>query len=191
MQHFFFWLTGQSSQLHWSRETTRRRSHTATVYEVHSGPSSGLRQNSAYSPDELHQHVFWVSTDIGVLDLLAYNETAYNMWVSGLGKIAQGTPDTESEGTLGDKISPGGLNTAPLEPQPKKFLGHKTRRSAVVAPALVIENEARDASSLTITGTGKPEGSCSTDSDLTPATPHHQRILGLINPLYYKGPPNE
>ena len=175
LQHFFFWLTAESSRLSWSRERDRRRVQEAVVYEVQPGPSQLLRQNAAYSPDELHTHVFWVMTDSGVLDLLAYNEDTYQVWVNEIGKIAQGPSKVikhpqggqgESETvkiTEAAKPTQGGpkrVEVSPREPKkyqippqrktshttsnPKRSLRPKTKRSASVGPALVVENEASD-----------------------------------------------
>lgn len=130
----------QGLRLHWSRERDRHRAQEAVVYEVHTGPSKSLRQNPAYSPDELHRYVFWVKTDHGVLDMLAYNEDAYQVWVNAIGKIAQGEPD-------GDKITLGEPKSARIGPQgglKKAF----QMRTASVSPALEVENEA----SYTCTG---------------------------------------
>ena len=143
MQHFFFWLSKEGSLLHWSRERDRHKPQEASVYEVHTGPSKLLQRNSAYSPDELHQHVFWIMTDRGVVDLLAYNDSAYQMWVNGLRKIAQGAPERASQGSMGDNILPRESQT-----EPKKTFRLKTKHSAAVAPALVIENEARESHSI-------------------------------------------
>lgn len=153
LQHFFFWLTEEGSLLHWSRERDRRKPQEASVYEVHTGPSKLLQQNSAYSPDELHQHVFWVMTDRGVLDLLAYNGSAYQMWVSGLRNIAQGAPEGTSGGSAEENIMPGGSQIGPqrkisLQTEQKKTFRLKTKQSTAIAPALVLENEASDSHSV-------------------------------------------
>ena len=103
------------------------------MFEVHEGPSALLKQNPAYSPQQLHTHVFWVMTDCGVLDLLAYNEEAHVVWVKEIGKIAQGTPTTASHDT------PGNANTPERSPGSRRAGEH----------ALVVENEARDSATGT------------------------------------------
>ena len=136
LRYYFFWIGKQSSEtglLYWSKKRDRHRPQMAVVYEVHAGPSGVLRQNPAYSADELHKHVFWIRSDSGVFDLLAYNEAALEEWVRGLGGIARGAPlpPPETDGS---------------EEADKRSLFHykkKKRRTAVsVAPALVVENEA-------------------------------------------------
>lgn len=125
------------------------------MYEVHTGPSELLRKNPVYSPEELHQHVFWVMTDCGVFDMLAYNEDSYQVWVNGIGTIAQGKPKTE--GSVAEEISPGeskAMQIGPqrkisLQSQPKKTFRLKTKRSASVVPALVLENGTSDSTVVT------------------------------------------
>ena len=60
--------------------------------EVHEGPSPTVRHSPAYSPADLHKHVFWVMTDRGILNLFAYNEDAYVTWVREMDKLAQNCP---------------------------------------------------------------------------------------------------
>ena len=156
LQHFFFWLTEQgskSSLLQWSRKCDKHRPQQATVYEVHGGPSKSLRQkNPAYSADELHQHVFWILTDCGIFDMLAYNETAYETWIGGLGKIACGVPETMVGKTQNDReLQPG-----------KKMFG---KRSASVAPALVVDNEAVGSSSSVVNDSSRKDDSHGYNSD--------------------------
>lgn len=130
---------------HWSREKDKRRAHEATVYRVHQGPSNSLSQNPNFAPSELHKHVFWVETNCGVMDLLAYNEEMYQSWIKALGDIAQGTPEprqTETETTEADT--------------PRKSAVPHTSRWAIigsknsVAPALSLEKSvpSRSSSSL-------------------------------------------
>ena len=47
-----------------------------------------VKKNPSYSPGDLHKHVFWVLTGGGVLDLFAYNEDAYKMWLDNVGSVA-------------------------------------------------------------------------------------------------------
>lgn len=144
LQNFFFWITKKSSCLYWSRERDCRRAQRAIVYEVHTGPSESLRQNPEYSPDELHQHVFWVETDCGVFDLLAYNEEAYQAWISAIGEIAQEKTGGVPEGSGGDKITAGGPKSTQTGPknETKKAFRMRTSHSVSVAPTLEVENEA-------------------------------------------------
>ena len=142
------------SLLQWSRKSDKRRPQQATVYEVHGGPSKSLRQNPVYSANELHQHVFWILTDCGVFDMLAYNETAYEIWTSGLAKIACGAPEEMVENKGQDA----------RELQLGKMFGLKGKRSASVAPALKIENEAMGNSSI-INDSSLKDGSHGYNSD--------------------------
>ena len=153
LQNFFFWIMKKSSCLYWSRERDRHRPQGAIVYEVHTGPSESLRQNPEYSPDELHQYVFWVGTDCGVLDLLAYNKEAYQAWISAIGEIVQGKPDGVPEGYGGDKITPGGPESTQIgtKGEKKKAFRMRKSRSASVAPIMEVENEA----SYTSTGNSR------------------------------------
>ena len=118
------------------------------MYQVHSGPSKQLQRNSAYSPNELHQHVFWLLTDSGVMDLFAYNDTSFQNWLTRLGRITRGTPKS---GQLGAENHPsegsvslgaqGGRGVEGGRVERKRL---RWKHSAEVAPALVIENEARE-----------------------------------------------
>lgn len=116
------------------------------MYEVHTGPSKSLRQNPEYSPDELHQHVFWVRTDCGVLDLLAYNEEAHQVWISAIGKIAQEQQDGVTEGAGGDEITPGEPKSNKTGPK-SEASPMRTSHSVSALPTLEVENEARDTDS--------------------------------------------
>ena len=131
LQHFFFWLEPQSSLLHWSRKSNRRRSQQATVYQVHTGASKQLHQNSTYSQSELHQHVFWVLTDCGVLDLLAYNQNSYQMWVNQLRQIARRTEPLTRPGS-----------SQSLGRGETKRVNLRSKRLAAVAPTLTVDHEA-------------------------------------------------
>ena len=92
-------------------------------------------------------------TDHGVLDLLAYNESAYQMWVNELRKIAQGAPEGGLQGSMGENIMSAESKIGPqrkssLQTEPKKMFRLKTKHSAAVAPALVVENEANDSHTI-------------------------------------------
>ena len=118
-----------------------------------------------------------------MLDLLAYNEAAYGLWVIGLRNIAQGTPETPLEGSLGDKNSTGGPKTAHISPKRtgleyKKLLHLKTKRSISVAPAVVIENEAARNSS-TITNSSERDYS---DIELSSPVPTNQHVRSQESP---------
>jgi ankyrin repeat protein len=175
VQHFFFWVNAGSSKLHWSRKTDRRRVQEATIHEVHRGPSKALRQNPAYSPSELHQHVFWLKTDSGILDLLAYNNASYRNWVCGLAKIAQ----TKTRKNLPD----GGENAvaSPRKTEVKKYR-LKVKRSAAVAPALVIENESAGGLRERWSEDHKydSEVELTTDDSISQGSPQHGGIDDII-----------
>lgn len=70
------------------RENANRNSQRATVLEVHEGASQSVKKNPSYSPGDLHKYVFWVLTGGGVLDLFAYNEDAYGMWLVNITSLA-------------------------------------------------------------------------------------------------------
>lgn len=113
------------------------------MYRVVRGPSKRLEKNPAYSASKLHQHVFWVETDCGVLDLLAYNDNSYQNWVEGLGKMAQGTPPktTPEEGGSGAENRETETFVPLRRRREAKSVLLKGKHSVAVAPALVIENE--------------------------------------------------
>ncbi len=63
----------------------------ARVLEAYEGPSNALRNTSHYTLNsELYKNVFSVMTEGGVLDLMAYNEQAYQQWVRGVAQLAEG-----------------------------------------------------------------------------------------------------
>lgn len=132
VQHFYFWVEPGTSLLHWSRNKDRYWARKTRVYEVHTGPSKTLQKSPVYTSSELYPHVFWIKTDSGIIDLLAYNKSSYHLWISGLGKITQPLPLplTSSEGSE----EQGQESTS-------KIFQLKFKRPAAVAPALVIENE--------------------------------------------------
>ena len=92
VQHFYFSLCPKIGTLSWSREASRSGAKEGRILEVHEGPSPTVQHSPAYSPADLHKHVFWVMTDRGVLDLFAYNEDAYVTWVREMDKLAQNCP---------------------------------------------------------------------------------------------------
>ena len=92
VQHFYFSLCPKTGTLSWSREASRSGAKEGRILEVHEGPSPTVQHSPAYSPADLHKHVFWVMTDRGVLDLFAYNEDAYVTWVREMDKLARNCP---------------------------------------------------------------------------------------------------
>ena len=177
VQHFFFWVDAGSSKLHWSRKTDRRRAQEATIHEVHRGPSKALRRNPAFSPSELHQHVFWLKTDFGILDLLAYNNASYRNWVGGLAKIARGAQaKTRKNPPDGGENRSGAENAvaSPRKTEAKKYR-LKVKRSAAVAPALVIENESAGGlrEGWSEDHTCDSEAELTTDDSISEGSPQH------------------
>ena len=92
VQHFYFSLCPETGTLSWSREASHSGAKEGRILEVHEGPSPTVQHSPAYSPADLHKHVFWVMTDRGILDLFAYNEDAYVTWVREMDKLAQNCP---------------------------------------------------------------------------------------------------
>ena len=90
IKHYYFWLKHNEGSICWARlrENANRNSQRAVVLEVHEGPSQAVKKNPSYSPGDLHKHVFWVLTGGGVLDLFAYNEDAYGMWLNNISNVA-------------------------------------------------------------------------------------------------------
>ena len=91
IKHYYFWLKRSEGSICWSRlreNATNRNSQQAVILEVHEGPSQAVKKNPSYSPGDLHKYVFWVLTGGGVLDLFAYNEDAYGMWLNNISNVA-------------------------------------------------------------------------------------------------------
>ena len=90
IKHYYFWLKHGEGSICWTRlrENAGRNSERATVLEVHEGASQSVKKNPSYSPGDLHRYVFWVLTGGGVLDLFAYNEDAYGMWLANISSLA-------------------------------------------------------------------------------------------------------
>lgn len=59
------------------------------MLDVHSEPSNTVKNLPNFSPDALHCYSFWIGTSGGVLDLLAYNEDAYKVWLIELERVAK------------------------------------------------------------------------------------------------------
>ena len=115
LQHFYFWLKPGAGTICWSRDSSKRYPKEAVVLELHQGPSNSVRQSPAYSPQDLHLFVFWVMTDSGVVDLMAYNEDAYVTWVNEIGRLAQ---RNESAGVSGCQSRPtSSRKRPPSEPE--------------------------------------------------------------------------
>lgn len=88
-RHYYFWVKPSKATLCWSRSDSRRNKKEAHVYAVYTTASHVVAARPDFSPQELHRYAFWVTTDIGVLDLLAYTEQAYRDWVKELQNLAQ------------------------------------------------------------------------------------------------------
>ena len=89
LRHFYFWLKPEAGTICWSRESSKQNAKEGCVLEIHEGPSNAVKQAPGYSPSDLHRYVFWVLTDVGLLDLMAYNEEAYITWLREIEKLAQ------------------------------------------------------------------------------------------------------
>ena len=144
IKHFYFWLKHGEGSICWSRlrENANRSSHRAIVLEVHRGPSQWVRKNPSYSPGDLHKHIFWVLTGGGVLDLFAYNEDAYEMWLQNISSLA-------------NKNVQRGIENLPLKKQSKTNTRpsstHSHHSRATVAPVNYVTNDASTASSSGLT----------------------------------------
>ena len=90
VKHYFFRLNEQEGSIAWSRsrEGMSRTSSKVLVLDVHREPSNTVRSLPKFSPSDLHYLSFWIGTSGGVLDLLAYNEDAYNVWLLELERVA-------------------------------------------------------------------------------------------------------
>ena len=115
LQHFYFWLKPRAGTICWSRDFSKRYPKEAIILEIHEGPSNSVRHSPAYSPHDLHRFVFWVMTDSGIVDLMAYNEEAYITWVNEIGRLAQ---RNENTGVSGHKSRPlSSRKSPPSEPE--------------------------------------------------------------------------
>lgn len=87
-KHYYFWVCSDKGTLCWSRGGHRRQKREARVYAIYTTPSKIISSRSDFSPNDLHRHAFWVATEKGVLDLLAYSKQAYLHWVKELESLS-------------------------------------------------------------------------------------------------------
>ena len=143
IKHYYFWLKHGEGSICWTRlrENAGRTSERATVIEVHEGASQSVKKNPSYSPGDLHKYVFWVLTGGGVLDLFAYNEDAYGMWLANISSLAAANAKR-------------GLENLPLKKQSQTTSGrpasssHGRHSRASVAPVNYDANETRSVASI-------------------------------------------
>lgn len=111
------------------------------MLEVHKGPSQSVKKNPSYSPGDLHKHIFWVLTGGGVLDLFAYNEDAYAMWLENISSLA-------------GKNAQRGIENLPLKKQSKTNTRpsstHGRHSRVTVVPTDYVTNDTSTASSSTL-----------------------------------------
>ena len=93
VKHFFFKVDESEGSLSWWRsregsQSNRRPGGKVLVLEVHREPSNSVRNHPRFSAGDLHCYSFWLATSGGVLDLLAYNEESYNLWLLELERVA-------------------------------------------------------------------------------------------------------
>jgi len=93
VKHFFFQLDESEGSLSWWRsregsQSSRGPGGKVLILEVHREPSNAVRNHARFSAGDLHCFSFWLATSGGVLDLLAYNEEAYNLWLLELERAA-------------------------------------------------------------------------------------------------------
>ena len=67
------------------------------MYRVYSSPSLAVTARPDFSPHELHRYAFWLTTDKGVLDLLAYTEEAYKHWIKEFQVLAQQNSEEQEQ----------------------------------------------------------------------------------------------
>ena len=96
-----------------SRKGISRTSSKALVLEVHREPSNTVRNLPKVSPSDLHYFSFWVGTSGGVLDLLAYNEDAYNVWLLELERVAGKNANLSRSTVQGFKEAPSTADPSP------------------------------------------------------------------------------
>lgn len=88
LHHYYFWLTAQTKEICWSRSSNMRAPQVAQVQSVHAGAGDTVRSRLDYSPLDIHKYSFWVVTTSGVLDLIAYSEDKYVLWLTQINEIA-------------------------------------------------------------------------------------------------------
>lgn len=87
--HYYFWVNTKKGTLCWSRSNNRRNKREAHVFAVSTTTSHLVSARPDYSPHDLHRFTFWLTTEKGVLNLLAYTEQAYHHWVKELQTLAK------------------------------------------------------------------------------------------------------
>lgn len=100
----------------------------ALVLEVHRGPSNTVKALPKFSPRDLHCYTFWLVTGGGILDLFAYNQEAYEVWVSELEHLA-GKNASTSVMAKGSAFKNSSVYSRPSS-------SHSTVSKASIAPSL-------------------------------------------------------
>ena len=59
------------------------------MFSVESTPSKLVSSRPDFSPTDLHKHAFWVTTDRGEVNMLAYSEQAYVCWIKKLQQLVE------------------------------------------------------------------------------------------------------
>lgn len=73
------------------------------MHRVYPSPSLAVTARPDFSPHELHRYAFWLITDKGILDLLAYTEEAYKHWIKEFQVLAQQYSKEMEQASIGNK----------------------------------------------------------------------------------------
>lgn len=150
VKHYYFRLNEQEGSICWSRsrEGAFKSPNKALVLQVHRGPSNTVRKMPKFSPDDLHCYTFWVTTGGGVLDLFAYNEDSFRLWVTELEVMA-----SRNSSTVGREK----FKSSSVHSRPSSSLSVKSIASVVPA-GLSHDNHMTDAHSSHMAGGSKTSG---------------------------------
>ena len=163
IKHYYLRLNTQEGLILWSRsrEQSFKNPSKALVLDVHRGPSNTVKSLPSFSPHDLHIYTFWVATSGGVLDLLAYNQDSYEIWITELERLAsdnaaKGGPAMVAGGFKGNSVhssrpssSMSAVSRASIAPSVGRAFGSDTGMS---------RHEVMSSRSSIFTVSGEPQG---------------------------------
>ena len=83
--HYYFWIF--SGKLYWSRSKDKRNKSSSRVKRLEEGSSLLVKSRPDYSPHDLHQFSFRAWLGEQPIDLLAYSNDSYYMWIVGIKQL--------------------------------------------------------------------------------------------------------
>lgn len=145
VKHYYFRLNEQEGSICWcrSREGVFKSPNKALVLQVHSGPSNTVRKIPKFSPNDLHCYTFWVATGGGVLDLFAYNEDSFRLWVTQLEGVA-----SRNSSAVGREA----FKNSSVHSRPSSSLSVRSRASVVPAAGVSHDSHMTEAHCSHMTG---------------------------------------